>query len=125
MRGAKVHQTGCINSHWLLVMPTMRLWPRPTSDYAIARRCRSTHPGITYIYGRQSCDTRALEGGDIDAGNARFGGQEAMIIFEDVFVPYEHVFMNGEFDFAATARRALHRVSPPQLRVQNRASATC
>jgi 4-hydroxybutyryl-CoA dehydratase / vinylacetyl-CoA-Delta-isomerase len=25
IRGAKAHQTGCINSHWLLVMPTMRL----------------------------------------------------------------------------------------------------
>ncbi|HXW11776.1 MAG TPA: 4-hydroxyphenylacetate 3-hydroxylase N-terminal domain-containing protein, partial [Nitrososphaeraceae archaeon] len=23
--GAKAHQTGCINSHWILVMPTMRL----------------------------------------------------------------------------------------------------
>ena len=33
--------------------------------------CRSMHPGITYIYGRQSCDTRALEGGEIDPGNAQ------------------------------------------------------
>ena len=23
--GAKAHQTGCLNSHWLIVMPTMRL----------------------------------------------------------------------------------------------------
>ena len=23
--GAKAHQTGCINSHWMMVMPTMRL----------------------------------------------------------------------------------------------------
>ena len=27
IRGAKMHQTGCLNSHWLLVMPTMRLLP--------------------------------------------------------------------------------------------------
>ncbi len=25
VRGAKAHQTGCINSHWLIVMPTLRL----------------------------------------------------------------------------------------------------
>jgi 4-hydroxybutyryl-CoA dehydratase / vinylacetyl-CoA-Delta-isomerase len=25
--GAKAHQTGCINSHWIIVMPTMRLRP--------------------------------------------------------------------------------------------------
>jgi 4-hydroxybutyryl-CoA dehydratase/vinylacetyl-CoA-Delta-isomerase len=23
--GAKAHQTGCVNSHWLIVMPTLRL----------------------------------------------------------------------------------------------------
>ena len=59
------------------------------------------HPQLTYIYGRQSCDTRAMEGGEIDTGNAAFGGQEAIIVFDDVFVPDEHIFMNGEHDFAA------------------------
>jgi 4-hydroxybutyryl-CoA dehydratase/vinylacetyl-CoA-Delta-isomerase len=101
LRGAKAHQTGCINSHWLLVMPTMRLGERDR-DYAICAAIPVDHPGISYIYGRQSCDSRALEGSDIDNGNARFGGQEAMIIFEDVFVPFSHVFMDGEWQFAAT-----------------------
>jgi len=100
VRGAKMHQTGCINSHWLLVMPTMRLG-EADKDYAICAAIPVDHPNIAYIYGRQSCDERAL-GGEIDAGNARFGGQEAMIIFEDVFVPYSHVFMNGEWSFAAS-----------------------
>ena len=43
-------------------------------------RCNSCRSGITYIYGRQSCDTRSMEGGDLDAGNSKFSGQEAMII---------------------------------------------
>lgn len=101
VRGAKAHQTGCVNSHWLLVMPTMRLG-EADKDYAVCAAIPVDHPGITYIYGRQSCDARALEGSDIDNGNARFGGQEAMIIFEDVFVPYSHVFMDGEWNFAAS-----------------------
>jgi 4-hydroxybutyryl-CoA dehydratase / vinylacetyl-CoA-Delta-isomerase len=101
LRGAKAHQTGCINSHWLLVMPTMRLG-EADRDYAICAAIPVDHPGITYIYGRQSCDSRALEDTDIDNGNQRFGGQEAMIIFEDVFVPFSHVFMNGEWQFAAS-----------------------
>ena len=42
-----------------------------------------------------------MEEGDLDSGNARFGGQEAMIIFEDVFIPNDLLFMNGEFEFAA------------------------
>jgi len=58
-------------------------------------------PGITYLYGRQSCDTRGMDGGDIDAGNARFAGQEAMIVFDDAFIPWERVFMDGEHEFAA------------------------
>jgi 4-hydroxybutyryl-CoA dehydratase / vinylacetyl-CoA-Delta-isomerase len=101
LRGAKMHQTGCVNSHWLLVMPTMRLG-EADREYAICAAMPVDHPGITYIYGRQSCDERALEDTEIDTGNARFGGQEAMIILDDVFVPYSHVFMDGEWQFAAS-----------------------
>jgi 4-hydroxybutyryl-CoA dehydratase/vinylacetyl-CoA-Delta-isomerase len=101
IRGAKAHQTGCINSHYLLVMPTLRL-TEADKAYAISCAIPVDHPGITYIYGRQSCDSRALEGGEIDQGNARFGGQEALIVFDDVFVPSSHIFMDGETEFAAT-----------------------
>ena len=99
--GAKAHQTGCLNSHWLVVMPTMRL-EAADKDYAIVGAIPVDAEGITYIYGRQSCDSRSAEGGDIDAGNAQFSGQEAMIIFENVFIPTEHVFLDGEFEFAST-----------------------
>jgi 4-hydroxybutyryl-CoA dehydratase/vinylacetyl-CoA-Delta-isomerase len=98
--GAKAHQTGCVNSHWLIVMPTMRLGDGD-EDYAIVGAMPVDSEGITYVYGRQSCDSRALEEGDLDAGNARYSGQEAMVIFEDVFIPWQHVFMHGECEFAA------------------------
>ncbi|HEY5643178.1 MAG TPA: 4-hydroxyphenylacetate 3-hydroxylase N-terminal domain-containing protein [Woeseiaceae bacterium] len=99
IRGAKAHQTGCINSHWMIVMPTMRLGERDR-EFAIAGAIPVDAAGITYLYGRQSCDTRAMDG-DIDAGNARFSGQEALVIFDDVFIPNDLIFMDGEFDFAA------------------------
>lgn len=98
--GAKAHQTGCINSHWIIVMPTMRL-KAEDKDYAIVGAVPVDAPGITYVYGRQSCDTRSMEGGEIDAGNVMYSGQEAMIIFKDVFIPNELIFMDGEYDFAA------------------------
>lgn len=101
IRGAKAHQTGCINAHWILVMPTMRLQEKDR-DYAVVCAIPVDHPGLTYIYGRQSCDTRSLEGGDIDQGNATYSGQEAMIVIEDVFVPWERVYMCGETPYAAT-----------------------
>jgi 4-hydroxybutyryl-CoA dehydratase/vinylacetyl-CoA-Delta-isomerase len=98
--GAKAHQTGCINSHWLLIMPTMRLGEKDR-DYAIVGAIPADAAGITYIYGRQSCDTRSMEEGSIDVGNAKFAGQEAMIVLDEVFIPNELIFMDGEYDFAA------------------------
>jgi len=100
IRGAKAHQTGCVNSHWIIVMPTMRL-KEGEEDYATVCAIPVEDPGLTYIYGRQSCDTRSMEDGDIDQGNVRFGGQEAMIVIDDVFVPWDRVFMDGEIEFAA------------------------
>src|SRR5437879_6074269 len=70
-------------------------------DYAIVGSVKADAPGITYIYGRQSCDTRSMEEGDLDSGNAKFSGQEAMIIFDNVFIPWDRVFMNGEYEFAS------------------------
>ncbi|MBM2852429.1 MAG: 4-hydroxybutyryl-CoA dehydratase [Candidatus Nitrosotenuis sp.] len=100
VKGAKAHQTGCINSHWIIVMPTMRLTEKD-KDYAIVGAIPVDAPGITYVYGRQSCDTRSMEEGDIDAGNSKFAGQEALMILDDVFIPNDKIFMDGEYEFAA------------------------
>jgi 4-hydroxybutyryl-CoA dehydratase/vinylacetyl-CoA-Delta-isomerase len=99
VRGAKAHQTGAVNSHEILVMPTQTMREQDR-DYAVCFAVPADTRGVLYIYGRQSCDTRRLEGGEIDVGNALFGGQEALIVFEDVFVPWERVFMCGEFTFS-------------------------
>jgi len=99
IKGAKAHMTGGWNQHWICVMPTMNLGERDR-DYAVVAMVPGDAEGITFIYGRQSCDTRALEGGEIDQGNARFGGQEVLVYFDDVFIPNEHVFMDGEYEVA-------------------------
>ncbi len=97
--GAKAHMTGGLNSHWIMVMPTMNM-TASDHDYAVVGVVPGDAAGITYIYGRQSCDTRAMEAGDIDKGNAKFGGQEVLVVFDDVFIPHDHVFMDGEYEFA-------------------------
>ncbi len=100
VKGAKAHQTGCINSHWMVVMPTLRLTDND-KDYAIVGAIPVDAKGITYIYGRQSCDTRSMEPGEYDVGNKYFAGQEAMVIFDNVFIPNKYIFMDGEYDFAS------------------------
>ena len=99
VRGAKVHQTGAINSHEVIIMPTIAM-KEEDSDYAVSFAIESDAEGIFYIYGRQSCDSRKLEGGDIDVGNANYGGHEALMIFDDVFIPWERVFMCREYQYA-------------------------
>jgi len=97
--GAKAHMTGGLNSHWICVMPTMNMGS-DDKDYAVVGMIPTDSPGLTFIYGRQSCDTRAMEKGDIDKGNAQYGGQEVLVVFDNVFIPNEHVFMDGEYEFA-------------------------
>lgn len=99
VRGAKAHQTGFVNSHEVIVMPTIAMGEND-KDYAVAFAVPTDAEGILTIVGRQSCDTRRLEGGNLDVGNAEFGGTEALVVFNDVFVPNDRIFLNGEYEFA-------------------------
>jgi 4-hydroxybutyryl-CoA dehydratase/vinylacetyl-CoA-Delta-isomerase len=98
VRGAKAHQTGAVNSHEIIVMPTLTMREQDR-DWALAFALPADTEGITYIIGRQSCDTRKREGGTFDRGNIFYGGHEALVIFDDVFVPWERVFMYKETAF--------------------------
>lgn len=95
VRGAKFHQTGMLNSHEIIVMPTLNM-RSGEEDWAICFAIPANAQGIRFIYGRQTSDTRKLEGLKLDVGNPTFGGQEVMTVFEDVFVPEERIFLNGE-----------------------------
>ncbi len=99
VRGAKAHQTGAVNSHEVIVMPTIAM-REGDEDYAVSFALPADAEGITYIIGRQSCDTRKLEGDTMDRGNVLFGGHEALVVFDNVFVPWERVFMFRETAFA-------------------------
>ncbi len=36
----------------------------------------------------------------MDVGNSEFGGVEALVVFDDVFVPNDRIFLDGETEFA-------------------------
>jgi 4-hydroxybutyryl-CoA dehydratase / vinylacetyl-CoA-Delta-isomerase len=98
VRGAKAHLTGAINAHEILVFPT-RAMGADEKEYSVAFAAPSDSKGIFYVYGRQPSDTRRLENNGMEAGNINFGGQEALVVFEDVFVPTERIFLKGETQF--------------------------
>ena len=97
--GVKAHITGAINSHEILTMPT-RTMGEGDKEFALSFAIPSDTKGITFVFSRQTNDTRRLDS-PLDAGNPKYGivGGEAIIIFKDVFVPKERVFMAGEYDF--------------------------
>jgi 4-hydroxybutyryl-CoA dehydratase/vinylacetyl-CoA-Delta-isomerase len=103
IRGAKLHMTGAVNSHEILVMPTTAMDQR-SKDYAVVCAVPIDAPGVTMIFGRQAGDDRRDKRERIDVGKPRFGavGGEAVLVFEDVFVPRERVFMDGETEMAHT-----------------------
>ena len=110
LRGAKMHQTGAANSHQILVMPGMAM-REGEEAFAVAAAMPVDAKGITMVLGRQPSDERK---GGADAGNATYGGQECVVLFDDVFVPWERVFLDGELAATSTLVEAFagyHRAS--------------
>ena len=72
-----------------------------SKDYAVTFAVPVDTPGVTMIFGRQASDDRRDKRERIDVGTRAFGtvGGEAVIAFEDVFVPAERVFMDGQTEF--------------------------
>ena len=97
LRGAKLHQTGAMLSHEKLVLPctTHRVGEE---DYAVACAVPGNAPGIIHVSVRQSQDDRRVDDAEIDLGNIKFGVHECIAIFNDVFVPWERVFLCGEIE---------------------------
>jgi 4-hydroxybutyryl-CoA dehydratase/vinylacetyl-CoA-Delta-isomerase len=97
VRGAKAHQTGSLSSHEIICLPT-RAMRKGDEDYAVAFAVPQDAPGLIHVVGRSSLDTRELDGCDI--GNFKYSKYCPTLIFNDVFVPKERVFLCGETEFA-------------------------
>ena len=97
VRGAKAHQSGSLCANEGLILPSREM-RESDSDYAVAFATPADAEGIVHVYGRGTLEARAIEG--IDLGNVEFSKFCPMVIFDDVFVPWERVFMCGEYEFA-------------------------
>lgn len=97
--GCKMHQTGTVNAHWMIVMPGCRMI-KGEESYAIACAIPVNAKGLTYVLSRQSSDLRSMYmTREIDLGNAKYGGQECIILFDRVFIPHKYIFLKGEIDY--------------------------
>lgn len=106
--GAKAHITASAYTDEIIVIPTRAL-SEDEADYAVAFAIPINSPGITQI-----CRPgfRFDDKYHFPTPRPQRGHLEALVIFEDVFVPMERVFMLGDWQFAqylAYAFAAFHR----------------
>ncbi len=101
VRGAKLHQSGAFAAHQTVVIPGGAL-RKGEEDYAVAFAVPNSAPGITYILQYNPLSAEREQAEDIlHLGNPQFGQRETcLMVFDDVFVPNESVFMCGEVEFA-------------------------
>jgi len=99
VKGAKSNQTGSINHHYTFVAPTLAM-KAEDKDYALAFAVPCDAEGIIHICGRQPGDTRRLEDCKIDIGNLNYGCMESLMVFDNVFIPWEKVFLYKEYEFS-------------------------
>ena len=101
VRGAKVMICGVAAANEILVMPGTG-YKEEDKDYAISFVIPRDVENLTIIETRRPNDTREHEEGfDIPVDNG--GITQSYLLFEDVFIPYERVFMRKEYAYSLKA----------------------
>ena len=96
LRGAKVHTSVSTNAHEIIVLPT-RAFKAGEEAYAVACAVPANAPGLTMLasgYGGRKGS--AFE----NPISTRHKMMETLTVFEDVKVPWDRVFLNGEVEMA-------------------------
>jgi len=100
VRGAKVNQSGAIVANETIVIPGQGL-KRGEEAFAVAFAVPNGAEGITYIcqYTPFTAE-RLLASDEFELGNPIYGAREtSLMVFDNVFVPWERVFMCWEVDY--------------------------
>ena len=97
VRGYKIQICGVAACHYIVAMPGTG-YGEVDKDFAVAFAVPRDEKGITIVETRRPSDCRDEEEG-FDAPKAG-NITQAYILFDDVFIPNERVFMNGEFKYS-------------------------
>jgi len=101
VKGAKINISGAFGSHYINVLP-QAAHHKGEEDYAVAFATPVDAEGITYIcqYTPYSAERDQAEDME-ELGNPLYGQREtSMVVFDNVFVPWERVFHCGEYQYS-------------------------
>jgi 4-hydroxybutyryl-CoA dehydratase/vinylacetyl-CoA-Delta-isomerase len=101
VRGAKINISGAFASHEVVVLPQSSHGPGE-EDYAVAFAVPTDAQGIKYICQYSPYSAERDQADDIyELGNPVFGQREtSLVVFDNVFVPWERVFHCGEYKYS-------------------------
>lgn len=103
VRGAKLHITAASLVHELVVMPTKGM-RQDEADYAVSFSIPVNTPGVKII----NRNFAANELNEFDyPSSAHHSMPEGFVIFDDVLVPWDRVFLAGEVQLASVLARSL------------------
>ena len=118
VNGAKLQQSGAPIAHERLVVPTTALGPKD-EPYAVAFAIPGDAEGVIHVNDSACGNAKFTAMEPADIGNVTFGmHQSAHILFDHVFVPWDRVFLCGEWK---ASRDLVHRFSD----FQRFASSAC
>lgn len=101
VRGAKINISGAFASHEIVVLPQAAHF-EGEEDYAVAFAAPVDSKGITFVCQYTPYSAERDQAEDIEElGNPVFGQREtSMVVFDDVFIPWERVFHCGEWRYS-------------------------
>lgn len=97
IRGAKTSVSSAALANELLVLPTHGMGPAD-ADWSVACAVPANAPGVVMISNYAGAPWGERFRFDRPVNHSTFH-HDATVVFNDVFVPNERVFMDGEFDF--------------------------
>jgi 4-hydroxybutyryl-CoA dehydratase/vinylacetyl-CoA-Delta-isomerase len=98
VRGAKAHTSVSTNANELIVLPTRALGEQDR-EYAVSFAVSVDTPGLLLL--ASAYDSAAAQGSSVEHPiSGRHKMMETTTVFDNVFVPWERVFLAGEHEFA-------------------------
>lgn len=95
VKGAKAHITMAAIAEEIIVVPTRVMTPDDT-DWAVAFAIPADTEGVKLV----TLGKYPIQRKNLHAPFPTFGSCDSMVLFDDVFIPNERVFLCGEHEFA-------------------------
>lgn len=108
VKGAKISQSGAFAADVNFVLPTQTFKPGE-EEFAVVFAALPEDEGIKYVLQNTGVQAKQREGGKFEAGNKYGDRTTCMVVFDDVFIPWERVFV---FEDLKAARDVVSYFAP-------------